>query len=230
MKVMPMRIFWALMVVFFTIENGKAQDIKIIRDFRTITEIGVKKDFYNYWTVLAESGLKLEKNATRIDEINLDVNLIYSSLNFLQLSAGYRLTADRNRHDIYECKHRYDIEAELKKKINRFVLTYRLRFQNIDDEYFQDEVKGDAKNILRNRIQANYNIKRCRITPFANSELFCQLTSSAPPVVSFRSVLGGSYAFDNHSNVRLYFRIDREMNAEFPYTYYFLGAGYMYKL
>jgi hypothetical protein len=206
-----------------------SQDIKVIRDFRTITEAGIGKEFFNTWKIEAAGCLKLEKNSTRVDEVNLDLKMFYAPLKFVTVGGGYRLTANQNKQDIYERKHRYSLEIELGKKIDCFIVDFRIRYQNMDDEFFRNEINSVAeKNILRNRLQIKYNIRKNRLTPYVYTELYGQLATDGPFAVSIRSVIGGQYSSGKQGNLKTYLRIDRELNRENPFTYYNLGIGYVY--
>ncbi len=215
-----------LFLMLFTFPGTSAQEVKVIRDFRVNGELGVEKSFLMNWKVDLESCLKLEKNASHIDEIDLGLNVFYSPLKFISLGAGYRLTADQNKNSIYECKHRFSFEVEYLEKIKRLSFEYRLRYQNADDDYFMNNTLNPAKNILRNRLQIKYNIRKSKLSPYMYTELYGQLGTPDPFAITVRSAFGGRYSLDKFGVVKMYFRIDRELNDENPFTLYTVGIGY----
>jgi hypothetical protein len=200
----------------------------VVRDFRFISELGIDKRVFNNWKIGAETTLKLEKNATRIDEVDLDMNVAYSPIDFLDLAIGYRIAFNHKRDGTYERKYRYLGEMEFDRDIKRFKLEYRFRYQNIDDDFFQRE-QQPAKNILRNRVQVSYNIRKSPIEPFTSYELYSALKVHRELFSKFKFLLGIKYSPDKLGTLKLYYRIDRELNELYPYSFYVLGIGYTKK-
>jgi hypothetical protein len=203
------RLSGILLGSFFILVSLEAQETKIVRDLRGIIEIGARKKILHNWSFEVESGLKMEKNISLIDEFNFDANLSYSPLKYLTSGIGYRITADRNNDKVYEAKHRY---------------------QNMDDNMFYNEIQNENKNILRNRFLISFDIRQSKIIPYVFIELFTWLASDNPLFYSSRTTTGFRYPIGDNGIFRLYFRFDHEMNSDLPYNLYNLGLGYTFKL
>jgi hypothetical protein len=224
------RLSGILLGSFFILVSLEAQETKIVRDLRGIIEIGARKKILHNWSFEVESGLKMEKNISLIDEFNFDANLSYSPLKYLTSGIGYRITADRNNDKVYEAKHRYHMELGAKGDIERFIFEYRLRYQNMDDNMFYNEIQNENKNILRNRFLISFDIRQSKIIPYVFIELFTWLASDNPLFYSSRTTTGFRYPIGDNGIFRLYFRFDHEMNSDLPYNLYNLGLGYTFKL
>jgi len=224
-----MKNFLFLFLILFPLSYSVAQEMKVISDFRIIGELGLEKSLFGNWVVGVETTLKLEKNASRVDELDLDLKLGYSPFKFLSLGAGYRLAFNQKRDSTFEKKYRYFAELEFDQDLKRFKLDYRIRYQNIDDDFFQYEQNQPAKNLLRNRLQCAYNIRKSPIEPFIYIELYGLLKRNEDFATKIKFALGIRYNLKKFGKIKAYYRIDREINSVFPYTFYNIGIGYSYE-
>ena len=206
-----------------------AQELKVVRDFRLISEIEIEKSLFNDWKVSFSPVLKLEKNATRIDEVDFDLKVKYSPLKFLSLGTGYRLIMNHRKNGNYEQKHRFMGEIGLEYDIQRFELDYRFRYQNIDDDFFQAETDMLPENILRNRLQIRYDIPKSKLTPYLFTEFYGILEHELPFAYKIKMGSGLRYNLKKYGSLKAYYRVDRELNADYPFTYFILGISYSYE-
>lgn len=219
---------YTLILLLLTYRNTDAQEMKVIGDFRLITELGIEKSLFKNWEIGAETTLKLEKNASRIDELDFDMDIGYSPLRFLSLGVGYRLAFNQKKNGTYEKKYRYYAELELDQGIKRFKLAYRIRYQNIDDDFFQYEEFQPSTNILRNRLQLKYNVPKIPLEPFTFVELYGLLQKYEEFPLKIKYVIGAKYNLKKYGRIKAYYRIDKELNSFYPYTIYNIGIGYSY--
>ena len=226
---MKFRILIAISILIVSANSLFSQDMKVIRDFRFIGKLGITKELFNSWEIGIESALKLEKDASRIDEIDFDLDVHYQPHSILVLGVGYRYAFNQKKDSTYEQKQRLFGEAELNFKWERFKFEYRLRYQNVDDDFFQYVETAPAEHILRNRIQLNYNIPKSKLTPYFYSELYGNLEKGTQFAIKMKFALGFKYSLGKYGKVRLYYRIDRQLNDQYPFTYHSLGIGYRYK-
>jgi len=226
---MKFRIFIAISTLIFSANSLFSQDTKVVRDFRFIGKLGITKELFNSWEIGIGSALKLEKDASRIDEIDLDVEVYYQPHPILVLGVGYRYAFNQKKDSTYEQKQRLFGEAELNFKWERFKFEYRLRYQNVDDDFFQYVETAPADHILRNRFKVDYNIPKTKLTPYFYSELYGNLEKGTKFAIKMKFALGLKYSFGKYGNVKLYYRIDRQLNDPYPFIYYSLGIGYNYK-
>lgn len=118
------------------------------------------------------------------DNLQLDGSLSYKVYDKIYLGATYRLVIDRvegsgattysaygfssNNYDS-EVYHRYGFDVSYKDKFGRFYPSLRVRYNNFTDEDIDD------KSFLRYRAKVEYDIRKCKITPFVSAEAFQQM-------------------------------------------------------
>ncbi len=225
---MKFRILIAITVLIFSANSLLSQDTKVIRDFRFIGKLGITKELFNSWEIGLGSAIKLEKDASRIDEIDFDLDVHYQPHSIVTLGAGYRYAFNQKKDSTYEQKQRLFGELELNFKWERIKFEYRLRYQNVDDDFFQYTETAPAENILRNRIQIKYNIPKSKLTPYFYSELYGNLEKGKQFAMKMKFALGVRYSFGKYGKVKLYYRIDRQLNDPYPFIYHSMGVEYGY--
>ncbi len=223
-----MRYIYTILLFLFLSVFSVAQEMKVISDLRFIGELGIQKSIFNNWRVGAATTLKLEKNISRTDELDFDLNAEYSPYKFIAMGVGYRIAFNQKRDNTFEKKYRFFGELELKQGIKRFKLAYRVRYQNIDDDFFQYEQYQPSKNILRNRIRVSYNIRKSPVEPFVYAELYGLLKINEDFATKIKYALGVKYNLKKYGKIKAYYRIDKELNSFYPCTFYSIGMGYSY--
>jgi hypothetical protein len=206
-----------------------AQVVKVVSDFRVQTELGIEKKFLKNWNAGFENTYRWIEDASRLDEIDFDFSLGYKAFRFMNLSAGYRFRIDMKKQEGYNKKHRYNFDVSFRHRFGRFTPTYRIRYQNMDDDYIPFEDINQEKHILRNRLLMNYDIRKSKLTPFIYLEVYGQIEENYPFGMRLKTSFGCKYRFEKAGAVKAAYRIDRELNADNPYTYYNLELGYVYE-
>jgi hypothetical protein len=208
--------------------SASAQEYKVVSDFRLNTEIEIEKSIAERWKLSFETKMKREKDASILDEIDFDLYANFKLFKFLNLGTGYRIALNQKSDKSFALKHRILADINLDERFKRFKIEYRLRYQNIDDDFFlYDEGKAPA-NILRNRVLCRYDIRKSKLTPYFFSELYGRLESYYPFALKLKTGAGIRYNLKQFGLIKLYYRIDREIGTHVPYTYYTLGVGYSY--
>jgi len=224
-----MKYFHFMILLVTPISLTFGQEMKVVSDLRFNTEIGIEKELFRNWKLGAETQLKMEKDVSRIDEIDLDLNLEYSPFGFLSFGAGYRMAFNQKRDSTFETKHRFCADVGFRKELYRFKMDYRVRYQNVDDDFFQYDRQQPSRNILRNRIQIGYNIPNFPLDPFAYAELYGLLDRYEEFATKIKCAAGARYNLDKFGKIQAYYRIDRELNSLYPFTYYTIGIGYVFE-
>jgi hypothetical protein len=215
-------------VAQFIISDSYGQKTKTVQDFRIIQEISVIKNFSRKWEVSLGPRLILQHDVTQIGEFDIDAGVNYQVFKYATIGAGYRWSENLNKSDEYIVKHRLRGELDLFAIIIRLKAEYRICYQNIDDDLFLSNDTIISRNVLRNRIQLKYNIRKCPITPFLYVEHFGQINRKDHYGIKFKSSIGLDYSINKRHDLKLYYRVDRELNDKDPYTYYYLGLCYEY--
>lgn len=120
----------------------------------------------------------------------------------------------------------------------RWVYTYRPSFmrdrmdmrsdRSTYGQVIQTEKKGKAENVLRSKLQAEYNIQHCPVTPFASVELY-----NAWSVQKVRYSAGAEYKINKHNSMKLYYlfqdRRGNDQDSDSP-DLHVIGVQYSHSL
>lgn len=82
--------------------------------------------------------------------------------------------------------------------------------------------------MLRSRLEAEYNIRKSRFTPFASYELYNSLSSGFSRDKS-RWTVGTDYKFNKRHSLSLFYRYIDTQDDDDPSTH-IIGIGYKFKL
>ena len=93
--------------------------------------------------------------------------------------------------------------------------------------YTMEPVKGKGKNMLRSRLQVNYDIPKCKFEPFANVEMF----NDKDGIAKMRYQIGTDYKLKKRHIFSLTYRYQNvNSNDEDNETnIHLIGLGYKYK-
>jgi len=220
-------IFSAAFTLLFVV-NTFGQKTKVTSDFRVAGDIEVIKSLCKKWEVGIGTKCWFEKDASQIGEINLDTDIEYKPMKYIALGLGYRWTKNRNKNDVFISRHRISADIDFIKKIERFRINYRIRFQNVDEDFFQEDETNPARYIIRNCLQIKYNIPNFKITPFVSVEHYGQFGEEYYGI-KIKPEIGAAYSFNKNHQISVYYRIDRELHNEYPFTFYSVGLGYLFE-
>ena len=146
-----------------------------------------------------ESEFRSRNDFRTADRVSLGTDISYKLLSWLKASAGYSLLIDNNHEKItyqddgvsynnwrpsyWGLRHRFTVSLTASHKIQRVEISLRERWQytyrpskmidnfDFDEGVWEDyEVRGKGKNVLRSRLQVEWDIPKCKFDPFANVE------------------------------------------------------------
>ena len=199
-----------------------------------------------------ETEFRSRNNFRTADRVSIGGDVSYKVLPWLKASVGYTLLIDNNREKLtyqddgvsynnwrpsyWGLRHRFNVSLTGSYKIKRVELSLRERWQytyrpskvtdNFDfdeGEWEDDEVKGKGKNVLRSRLQAEWDIPKCKFDPFASVEFH-----TTRDLEKTRFIIGSSYSMKKKHNVKLYYRYQVSGSSDEP-NIHMLGLGYTYK-
>ncbi len=240
-------------ILFVNCTNGQ-QDSSVVRDFESWSSIAFR-------TRLLEDKLELKlgqdlrfnENSTALGLLFTEVGASYEVIENLELGGAYRYIYER---DEKSGANQWRMQADIgySNKLNRFKLSYRLRYQLRN--YFKNSAgKGDyATSKFRLACKVDYNIKNWKLDPYVKAELFH--TSTTEDAIQYldevetgtielsglekvRITLGTSFKPFKKAKIGLYYRVERGFNtfptylgtSTFnPETIYIFGVNLSYKL
>ncbi|MFR9649235.1 MAG: DUF2490 domain-containing protein [Rikenellaceae bacterium] len=147
------------------------------------------------------------------DKLLLNAGVEYKMFGCIHLGATYRLDVDRvegsgssysmsgfgNNYDS-EVSHRYAFDVTYKEKFGRFTPSFRVRYNNFTDEDIDD------KEFLRYRAKVDYNIRKCKITPYLSVEAYQDLTENL--LYKMRYATGFDFDMNKKSAISLDYKFD----------------------
>jgi hypothetical protein len=219
----------SLIILLMILPDSFGQKIKVTSDLRLVTELDVEKSIGKDWKIGVGVKSWLEKDISELGEIDLDATIGYQPFKFISTDVGYRWSKKRNKEDDFIAHNRFNLSLDFIAKIERLKIDYRIGYQNIDDENLWEIENNPAKNILRNRIQIRYNIRKSRFTPFIFTEHYGLLYSGDDYGIKIKLEIGTNYTLKKHHELKIYYRVDKELNNDNPFTFYSLGIGYKFQ-
>ena len=187
------------------------------------------------------------------DRVSLGASISYKLLLWLKTSGGYELLIDNNREEItyqddgveynnwrpsyWGVRHRFNVTLTGSYKVQRVELSLRERWQytyrpgkmidNFDfdeGEWENHEVRGKGKNVLRSRLQLEWDIPKCKYDPYASVEFH-----TTRELEKTRFIVGVDHTIKKTHNFKLYYRYQRVHGDSDEPNIHLLGLGYTYK-
>ena len=197
------------------------------RDFRSWNDISVEKELTDDIDLQAEIGLRLDRNATSLDEHLYELELQYKGIKDYDLSAGYRFSMKKDLN-YFERIHRWSIDGQLEKEAGAFDLDLRTRLQL---EYFPASPLEDRyEHYLRNRITVEYKIDDWPADPYLAFEHFVPLNNKPFTITDKnRYLIGTEIDLDKGFELDISYRYQRHYD-DMPEYDYILSLGLKYEL
>ena len=186
------------------------------------------------------------------ERVSLGASVSYKLLPWLKASGGYNLLIENNREEItynddlsynnwrpsyWGVRHRFNVSLTASYKVRRVEFSLRERWQytyrpekmidNFDfdeGEWEEHKVRGKGKNVLRSRLQAEWDIPRCKFDPFASVEFH-----NSKHLDKTRFIVGVDHTIKKTHDFKLYYRYQLTGSHSSDPNIHMLGLGYTYK-
>ena len=143
-------------------------------------------------------------------------------------------------------RHRFNVSLSGSVDVGRLSVSLRERWQytyrpssadkkyafvyDADDNlsgYELEPVKGKGKNVLRSRLQLDYNIPNCKVDPFVNAEMF----NGSGGIQKLRYQIGAEYKIQKRHVLSLTYRFQtvNSSDDDNETDRHLLGLGYKFK-
>lgn len=223
-------------------------------DFGTSYAIEAEHKITKRTSVGAEVELRTRNSSRTLDRWSGSVAVEYKVCRPMKLSAGYALLYDNNleklsytadgevhkwRPSHWATRSRFHLSVSGNVDVGRLNLSLRERWQFtfrpekivdrydfVDKEWERDFVGSKRRHVLRSKLEAEYNIKHCKFTPFVNGELF---NSMALDKARFQ--VGTSYKIDKQHVLKAYYQyqIVNEDDDDNETNSHLVGISYKFK-
>lgn len=188
------------------------------------------------------------------DRWSAGVDMSYKFCDYLKMSAGYDIILDHNEEKINRDedgspsswrpsymgeRHRFNVSLTGSVDLGRFNISLRERWQhtlrpekvrsryNFDAEDWEEKIiNGKAKSVLRSRLQVEYNIRKCPVSPYANVEFF-----NAWSLAKTRFTVGGEWKINKKQSLGVFYRYQSVRNDDDDNepNLHIVGASYNFK-
>ena len=191
---------YSIILLLFVCSAVSNQDVLAGDDFGMSYAVGIEKKFSKKTKLEAEAELRNRNNTRTIDRFSLSASASHKITTWLKADVGYQWLYDNNREKItynvtgdfnnwrpsyWGSRHRFTASLTGSFDLGRFGFSIRERYQytyrpetttcryDFDNEWWEDtDVKTKHKHMLRSRLKIDYNIPKCKFTPYVSAELF----------------------------------------------------------
>lgn len=168
---------------------------------------------------------------------------IGASYKFIDRHTDSRTTKKGNIVDSYwQPRHRFSLDATGSYKFGRLKLSLRERYQfthqteqtvakydGDDGSRKSDEViEAKDRQVLRSRLKAEYNIRKCAFTPFASAEIYNSLTDGFATEKT-RLTIGTDIAIAKKHTLTVFYRYV-DSHDDDDASLHVIGVGYKFDL
>lgn len=202
--------------------------------------------------VSIEAEFRSRNDFRTAERVSLGASVSYKLLPWLKASGGYNLLFDNNREEItynddlsynnwrpsyWGVRHRFNVSLTASYKARRVEFSLRERWQytyrpekmidnfDFDEGEWEDhKVRGKGKNVLRSRLQAEWDIPRCKFDPFASVEFH-----QSKYLDKTRFIVGVDHTIKKTHDFKLYYRYQLTGSHSSDPNIHMLGLGYTYK-
>ena len=187
------------------------------------------------------------------ERVSLGPSLSYKLLPWLKASASYNLLIDNNREEItyqddgvsynnwrpsyWGVRHRFNVALTASHKVQRVEVSLRERWQytyrpsrvidnfDFDNAEWEDhQVRSKGKNVLRSRLQVEWDIPKCKFDPFASVEFH-----TTRELEKTRFIVGVDHSVKKKHEFKLYYRYQLTGGDSDEPNIHLFGLGYTYK-
>lgn len=218
-------------VIFTNLSNAQSQSET---DWDSWNTIGIEFKLNKKWSFGLEEQFRLKENFSETDEFFTQLSADYELFNNFKLGAGFRyIRQNDNTGKIqgYEDHFRFQFDATYKHKINRFIIGYRIRYQNKNELGVSSDEGDYANQNIRFKTSVEYNFKKWSFDPKFSAEIFNRFQEGQDNGFNkYRLTLGTDYDIKNIGKVGVYYRFEKELNLDVPDTANILGLSFIYSI
>lgn len=217
-------------------------------DFGVWTHVGVKKKLAKEWNISLEGEFRTRDGVADVERWAGTIQTDYRLFSWLKANLGYTYihqsqepstTRKGNLIPTYwYSRHRIAFSLTGSVDWNRLTFSLRERWQytyrpetsvaKFDEDGItpkEDEiVKGKGRNVLRSRLQLEYNLRKSPFTPYAS----CELYHDGSGLDKSRWTIGSEYKINKKNVLDVYYRFQNRTSEE-ERDNHVLGIGYTYK-
>ncbi|MDB2385206.1 DUF2490 domain-containing protein [Polaribacter sp.] len=200
-------------------------------DLASWNAVGIKYKLNKKITFDLEQHLRLKEDFSLVDEYFTQFETGYKFANNFEFVGGLRFIRENDTEGNlqgYENHFRYHADVKYEHKIKNLNIGYRLRYQN-KNYLDEDDV---ARQNFRFKTDFEYKIKKWPLDPSFSAEIFNRYRKDADTngFSKYRLTFGTDYKIKNFGKIKLFYRVEKELNADLPETLKIIGLKYTYTI
>jgi len=190
----------------------------------------VEKKLTQKFGVFLTEEYRLKENFSRNNLFYTDLGLFYKPIDLIKVSLSYRCIEKFQLDRSISFRHRIMIDVLLKKKVEKFVLSFRQRLQTEYRNIYSSELGSIPEWYTRSKLTVKYDLDK-PINPYVAVELRYQIYNPRSVEVNklwhrARYIAGLDYKKNDMHTFGLYYLIQREWNVSSPQNLYIVGLEY----
>ena len=199
-------------------------------DVGGIFSVQLNKDLNKRTAISLDEEVRLLSNNTGFERFTSGVGIEYNIIKKLKAGVFYNFMYMYNNNFLYEIRHRYYVNLSYKQKIDRKIsLTWRTRFQGTNRDETKGEYKTNPKYVLRNKLEADYNIPGSRWKPYFSVEATNSMNDPlGNEIYRLRFQGGTNWRLDKTNYLEFFVRWDEYIVMPDPRVVS-IGVGYIAK-
>lgn len=220
-------VFILLGLLFFTYTFS--QEAIVLRDVGFWGGASIEKTIKKDYEFKLDQQLRFNKNASSFDDYIAELEANYKVNKHFKLGTHLRYIHNKTRKGATEDNLRYGFDIQYKTDLlNDFKFYYRLRFQKGEKD-FQNSRIYEYSSAFRHLVKLKYTQPK-KMTPYISYELFrVNRRFEDPSFNKWRTFLGSEFkSFIGEIDLSLGY--EREIQTQFPFSFFFTKFIYTFKL
>lgn len=202
----------------------------VSQDLESWNSTAFKLKIHKKFGIGIEQGIRLNRNASSIDQVLTEFNFVFKPVDYLSFGSGFRYIADRGNNLLFDHDFRWNLDMAVSHKISALSLKYRLRYQNRNEIGYSTSEGDYFKHYLRLKASAEYKFKNWKFDPIFTAEIFRDMTRYSGGFDKMRFTLGTNYSFNKQHEFEFFYGLERTIGTSYPKSTYILGIGYTFTL
>ncbi len=200
-------------------------------DFELWTGISLAAKPFKNISFDLEEEIRFRNNAGETDSYHTDAGISFELWKGFTVAGHYRFIMGNEEDERYSKTHRYYFDLSYSKKLDRFELFARTRYQTRYKDINNSEPGHIPENYSRNKIGLDYDIYRTPLKVRLWFEFYYQLNNPAGNSVDkIRFAPELRYKINRFNELKMFYMIEKEYFVRDPALIYILGIGYAYDI
>ncbi|NOZ47441.1 MAG: DUF2490 domain-containing protein [Chlorobi bacterium] len=224
-------IILTLILLVFFVPKGNCQKDVIVTDFEIWNNFSVTKILGEKFELNLEEEFRFNENASKLDKLFTELNTEYEIINNLKIGAEFRFYRNTKTKGGYKYQKRLRGMLSYSYKIYRFNLSYRLSFQDKDENIWLNDKPGpESVYNLRNKVSLKYDVPNSKLKSKLSGELFRAYEKDKNPLFNkYRITAGATYPIFKSIKIKLFYRLEKKININPLNISHIIGINLNYR-